>query len=90
MKRVYKYPFPMQDRFTISLPWNADILCAQVQKGIPKIWALVNPKNSLQERHFRLAGTGHPIKLSSNLKYINTLQLNEGTLVLHLFEMLNE
>jgi hypothetical protein len=61
------------------------ILCVQVQHGVPRIWARVSPDAPMQTRHFRVAGTGH--NLGSNVgRYIGTVQLEWGSLVLHVFE----
>ena len=90
MKRVYKYPCPMEDRFTLTLPEYAEILCVQVQRGVPTLWALVDPGHLHVDRYFRLSGTGHPIEPSLYLRYIDTFQLQGCALVFHLFEIMNE
>jgi hypothetical protein len=91
MKTVYKYPFIIDDEFSIEFPVGTKVLCWNFQNGVPCIWALIDPDETEKKTcHFRLAGTGHPIEESkwtdeTNLVYINTVFLNEGSLVLHLF-----
>ena len=87
MKQVFKYEIPSGDTFCIGLEPGAEILTVQIQHGIPNIWALVDPYQSTELRHFRLSGTGLPIT-EEGLKYIGTFQLREGSFVGHLFEIL--
>ena len=91
-RRVFKYSCDLDDKFTLSLPVGAEILTVQAQHGMPILWALVDPKQPLEERYFRLAGTGHPIMydMGSEYNYIGTFQLHGGSLIFHLFEMNNK
>ena len=85
---IWKYPVPIEDRFTISMPTETEGLTVQAQHNKAVMWALVDPEAPLQERHFVLFGTGHPISdLVENLLYIGTFQLAHGELVFHLFEV---
>lgn len=90
-KKIYKYPLKVADKQVIKLPVGAEILTVQTQNETPCIWALVNPENETQERHFEVFGTGHdvPNDMGIERKYINTFQLHGGGLVFHLFERLN-
>lgn len=84
-KQVHKYTLPIEDWCTIQMPCDAEVLCVQVQHGVPRIWARVSPNAPMQPRHFRVAGTGHD--LGSNVgRYIGTFQLEWGQLVFHVFE----
>ena len=86
-KTVYKYEIPIEDHFNLSLPVEAKILCVKTQRGNPHIWALVNLGSQHTEpRKFRLAGTGHPI--SGDVIFIGSFQMNDETLIFHLFEVL--
>lgn len=87
--RVFKYPVPITDTFSIAIPQSGQILDVQVQQGTPVMWALVNPDAPKMERQFRLLGTGHPIEAEERYQFehIATFQLDEGTLVFHLFEV---
>lgn len=95
MHSVYKYPIPIEDTFTISMPAGATVLTVQTQQSSqdvwrgeagPNIWVLVDPTALHEPRHFRLAGTGHPIEEKLG-RYVGTFQLSGGQLVFHLFEM---
>lgn len=84
---IYKYPLPLTDVATIEMPQGAYVLSAQVQRGDLFIWAMVNPDNPREKRHFRIAGTGHVLEGgSSDYLFIDTVQLSDGVLVLHVFE----
>lgn len=87
MRRIYKYPVEGKDRFVINMPKGAQVLSMRLQRNGPQIWALVDPTADGEDRHFRLAGTGHDIKEDpESLTYIDTCLLYGGDLVLHLFE----
>jgi hypothetical protein len=87
-RAVWKFPvpFPGPDVFSIEMPASATMLTVQVQHGEPQIWALVIPSGAVEEKTFRIAGTGHlitePIK-----GYVGTFQVASGSLVLHVFEV---
>lgn len=88
MNKVFKYPVPVEDRFSLDLPQGARILTVQEQNSKPQIWAIVNPENPTEIRNFRLAGAGHPIEENEkNLSYIGTFQLYNGNFIGHLFEI---
>lgn len=86
-KQIWKYEIS-PGKHSIEMPIGAEILTIQTQKQVPCIWALVNPENKKELRHFEIYGTGHDIHLDMGIqrKYINTFQMWEGNLVLHLFE----
>ncbi len=87
MKKVWKYEVPLEDRFSISMPEGAEILCVQIQRDDPHIWAVVDPDAERMRRWFRLAGTDHPLGDNLNLNYIGSFQMAEETLIFHLFEI---
>lgn len=87
MKRVYKYPLDIQDEVVVFMPKGARVLSVQVQNGSPCIWAAVDQNEPLEERWFRIAGTGHPIQDDVVDGFIGTIQLYDGKLVFHIFEM---
>lgn len=88
MQTIYKYPLKVADRQTISLLKNSQILTIQNQKGIPCLWALVDPDElEFEERVIYTYGTGHKIEISEDeINYIGTYQLAGGDLVFHVFE----
>lgn len=87
MKQIWKYIVLMDDFLEITMPEDSTILTIQAQRGTPCIWVLVDPTAKKVTRHFRLAGTGHPIEPQHAGKYIGTFQIHNGSLVFHLFEI---
>ncbi|MBU0846654.1 hypothetical protein KKH23_05640 [Patescibacteria group bacterium] len=83
MKTIWKYTIPLEGRFSIGMPVDAEILCLQIQHGEPRIWALVDPDAEIEEREFVLYGTGHPIERTGS--YVGTYQT--GSFVFHVFEV---
>ncbi len=89
--RVFKYPVPVEDKFTLTLPVGAKVLDVQAQHGEPQLWALVrDPWVHEHQRTFILRGTGHPIEEAADrLSYCGTFQMSRGHLVFHVFEVTN-
>lgn len=86
MKTIHKYQIPIDKKeFQLDLPAGTKILTAEIQKGVPQLWALVNTDQPAMARYFCLIRTGDPIK-DVGLTYISTLLLNDGAAVSHLFE----
>ena len=83
MKKIYKYPIPVNDEITISMPKDAVILTVQMQKAEPFIWALVDVDKEMIDVKFRLFGTG--MSVYPCLNYVGTFQMLNGGLVFHLF-----
>jgi hypothetical protein len=87
MKTVWKYELSSDDYLSIDLPICSKPLSVQEQYGVPQLWILVDPnENVFETRKFRFCGTGHPIK-ESNIEFIGTFQLYQGSFVGHLFEI---
>lgn len=88
MNTIWKYVLDTTDTQTIEMPSGAKVLTVQVQNGEPCIWALVNTDNKIEERTFRIYGTGHHMdyKYVDKETYIGSYQLSGGLLVFHLFE----
>lgn len=74
MKRIFKFPIPITDEFTVDMPHGAHVLAAQVQRGQPMMWALVDDDQGAVPMRFRLAGTGHPIEHTWRWRYVATFQ----------------
>ena len=86
---VYKYELEVAGEQTIKLPFNAEILTVQMQGTRCCLWALVDPRNELNDRVICIYGTGHPIPDKIRLEYINTFQIPHLGLVFHAFEKKN-
>ena len=88
MKRVYKYPLDIHDEVVVIMPKGAMVLSVQVQNGSPCLWAAVDPNElTLEERWFRIVGTSYPIQDDVVGGFIGTIQMYDGKLVFHVFEM---
>jgi hypothetical protein len=84
MRTIYKYRLPAE-AVTIPLPEGAFIISVHMQEGDPHIWADVDTSKPLQQRRFRVFGTGHPLP-AGDLHFIGTLL--DGPFVWHVVEVL--
>lgn len=85
VRTFYKYPLQVADEQIISLPKGAQLLTVQVQNSWPYLWALVDTSQSNEERKILICGTGH--KMTNVItQYIATFQMENGSLVFHVFE----
>lgn len=87
---IWKYEIEINDDYVIDIPANGEILHLGTQGEQIYIWVKVNPYNKGVKRHFKSVGTGHPVESDeeSNLSYIGTVQLMNGSFVLHIFEII--
>ena len=87
MKSIYKYTLlTTTDETILDLPLNSEILSVKEQFGGICIWVKVDlGESTLESRKFVIYGTGHKID-KDNLKFIDTVLLFNGGLVLHVFE----
>lgn len=85
MQTIWKFTFEVEDRISIEAPKGAQILDVQTQYDCPCLWMLVDPLAAKEERHFRIYGTGNPIREFDERRYIGTFQ--QGAFVWHLFEV---
>ena len=83
--KIFKYELLMRDSTVIALPLGAQILSAQIQHGKPMLWCLVDPSAELVPGTIRIFGTGHPVEDCEKLKFIDTIQLDGGSLIFHVF-----
>lgn len=84
MKQIWKFNVPTFG--TIDIPKGAELLSVHAQNDAVCLWALVDPTAVPVRRLFVTYGTGHPIA-DENGKYIGTVHLEGGALVLHVFEI---
>jgi hypothetical protein len=84
MKTIYKYPLEITDEQTVMMPCGSEILSAQMQHGQLHIWALVDKEaTSTVGRQVRIFGTGNPVTLDHNWKFVDSVQ--ERIFVWHVF-----
>lgn len=88
MATIWKYAVPPRNVFELELPFGAKFLAVQAQRSIPQAWFLVDPVLTIEARRFVIVATGDHVDRAEELTYLGTFQLNEGELVLHLFELL--
>jgi len=88
MQTIWKWTLEATDHQTISVPKGTRWLTVQTQYDDPQLWGLCDPdETEREERHIFIHGTGRPISQSFSIKeYIGTFQLNNGTMVFHVFE----
>ncbi len=89
IRNIFKYKIQIEESFTVDLPKNAEIISLQSQYYTPCIWALVNKDAELEKRRFVTIGTGQAVD-NTGMKYIGTYQLNKGTFIGHVFELLTK
>jgi hypothetical protein len=92
MKRsIWKFPLEITDYQSVNIPTYAEILSVQVKDDIPYIYAIVNPQEETETRHFEIFGTGNPFEVEENIKrvYIGTFFSHKDRFVWHLFERIN-
>lgn len=86
-QRIYKYDLGQST--THYFPKDSQILSVSIQHGSPVLWALVDIDAPAEKRTFCLIGTGWVLTHSPGT-YIGTLLVDEGMLVLHVFETTNQ
>lgn len=69
----------------VNVKIGARPLCLQMQRGVPTIWWVVDPKAADQKRQLNVIGTGWIGKASEFENYIGTWQDLSG-LVWHVFD----
>lgn len=91
MKQIWKYQIPVVDMQGVQMPEGAEILSAQIQEPQQLcLWVLVDPSKRKVERCITIHGTGHIVLQPENKRFIDTVQLMDGQLVFHVFELKGE
>ena len=88
MKTVWKYPLIIDGTFVITMPKGSEVLTVQIQDGVPCLWALVDPSQPKEARHFALTGTGHARDDLDEAVHVGTFQMRGGDLVFHVFDLM--
>lgn len=90
MLTIYKYEVPLGDTFNLKLPRGAEVIHFNSQNDIMQLWAKLDTDAELENRFFRLAGTGHNLLYMTqgyDLHYIGSAKLYDDALIFHLFEL---
>lgn len=88
-KTIWKFELDTTDMIGVDMPIGAEILTVQEQYGKPCLWALVDAESKKENRIFCIHGTGHDVSSSHAKKYVGTYQLMDGSLIFHVFELVN-
>lgn len=72
---------PIQD---VLVPEDAELLKVSVQHGKICVWFKCNPSNPVKPHRIMMCLTGDPIPELS--RYVDTLFLDGGDFILHVFE----
>ena len=80
MRAIWKY---RSQASPISMPKGAIPLHVGLQDGTAHMWVEVDPNAEMTDRHFYVAGTGHPVIKPDDI-YIGTWM--DGSFVWHLYE----
>ena len=87
-QRIWKYNLT-ESNPVLTMPEGARVLSVQLQRDDICLWAMIDDAamSTQVERRFRIHGTGHVIENGDALVYVGTVQMCEGSLVLHVFEV---
>jgi hypothetical protein len=89
VETIWKFQLKVEGEQIVEMPQGAQILCIQVQNGVPCIWAKVFDWVEIKkQRIFETIGTGQEIPpRKQRREYIGTYQLMGGALVYHVYEI---
>lgn len=85
MDVIWKFPLAEADRQTVMIPRQAELLCVQVQRDTPCLWARCDSARDSVVIEIAIIGTGSPIRTDDRLTYVDTFQMRDGHLVWHVF-----
>jgi hypothetical protein len=93
MKAIYKYSLPVQEKLTVELPAEAQIIRVEDVAGLFFLWAIVetDEQHPKQTRYIECYKTGQPIETPlEDLRYIGACKLFiMQELCLYMFENVN-
>ena len=85
MKTVYKYPFPIQEVFSVLIPIQSKILKIDLDPtGAPCIWAEVDTDVPVASYDFAIVGTGREIP---EVNYGHVWSFIQGPFVWHIYRL---
>ena len=85
---IWKYPIgPGPLTMNIMMPKDAEILSMQLQRGMPTMWAMVDPDAPRVTRQIRTYPTGgFHSGFEEAGEFLGTYQLEDMELVYHVFD----
>jgi len=82
--RIWKYVLNFEREQLVTMPSISEIMDIQMQRGVPVMWALVDPSAEEIEVRIVVHGTGYDIdEVPYRNEYLGTVQ--DGDLVWHFF-----
>lgn len=90
MTTIWKKVLLPQTVQKVEVPKGAEILSVMGQHERVVIWFRCNPDNALETRAIAIIGTGHEAPEASESRFIGTVLLENGNLVLHIFERIEK
>jgi hypothetical protein len=77
MKTIYKYSLPVQEKHTIELPKDAEIIRVGDVDGLFFLWAIIDTEaKETEERHLEFYKTGQEIRTPiDDLIFLGTCKL---------------
>lgn len=84
--RIWKWTLDVTDHQVVMLPAGAKLLSVQMQGELPQLWALCDEDAPPHPRGIAIYGTGHPLPEKPG-EFLGTLQMLDGALVWHAFEV---
>ena len=72
--KIFKYEINVD--LPINLPVGAEILCVKTQRGIPCLWAVVDPLALVEQKNIYVVGTGHEMP-KAICRYIDTFFIGD-------------
>jgi hypothetical protein len=88
MRQIFKYQLEVKKWQTLILPVSFKPLTLQVQAGVPCMWAEVETTEETASFTFGMFPTGHIELPNSEMKYLGTVQMGNGSLVFHYYLIL--
>lgn len=89
MQAIWKTTLRVEDEQTVTMPLGFEILAVQMQHGAVCLWAIVHTAAIPEQRTIYMRGTGHQMNGKEG-RYLGTIQLQDGALIFHVFEALDE
>lgn len=85
MRTIYKQVIQVTDVQVIKAPTGSQFLSVQVQHGLICVWYICDPEKPEDLFKISIAGTGHDIKHCEGMRFLGTVQPDDGYLVFHVF-----
>lgn len=87
-RRVFRYRLDLAEAPTLDLPAGAEVVSVAPPRDLSSsldLWAVVDPDRATVKRHFRIAGTGHPLP-DDAARFLGTVPMSQGSVIFHVFE----